>query len=83
MYGLGPSEYNTASGVSFDCTLKHTQVKLELLYYYNQLFMIQHSICGGPLEAVSRYSKAYSHTTLDYNQNKPYSWTTHLDANNL
>ena len=40
-YTLDPAFYYTAPGYSFDAMLKHTSMKLELLYDYEMLLMIE------------------------------------------
>ena len=40
-YNLDPAFYFTAPGFSFDCILKYTQMKLELLTDYNMLLMFE------------------------------------------
>jgi hypothetical protein len=40
-YDLDPVFYFTAPGFSFDCKLKHTQIKLELLTDYDMLLMFE------------------------------------------
>jgi len=40
-YGLDPAFYYTAPGFSFDCMLKYTKMKLELLSDYDMLLMIE------------------------------------------
>ncbi len=40
-YCLDPSFYYTAPGFSFDCMLKYTRIKLELLSEYDMLLMIE------------------------------------------
>lgn len=43
-YHLDPAYYYTAPGFSFDCMLKYTKMKLELLTDYNMLLMIENGI---------------------------------------
>jgi len=40
-YGLDPTFYFTVPGFSFDCMLKYTTMKLELLSDYDMLLMIE------------------------------------------
>jgi len=44
-YSLDPAYYYTAPGFSFDCMLKFTSVKLELLSDYDMLLMFEKGIC--------------------------------------
>ncbi|KAE9523763.1 hypothetical protein AGLY_015823 [Aphis glycines] len=60
-YCLDPSFYYTAPGFSFDCMLKYTRVKLELLTEYDMLLMIEKGIGGGLIQASNNlYSWAMS-----------------------
>jgi hypothetical protein len=43
-YNLDPAHYYTAPGFSFDCMLKYTEMKLELLTDYDMLLMIEKGI---------------------------------------
>jgi hypothetical protein len=40
-YNLDPAHYYTAPGFSFDCMLKYTEMKLELLTDYDMLLMVE------------------------------------------
>jgi hypothetical protein len=40
-YNLDPAHYYTAPGFSFDCMLKYTEMKLELLTDYDMLLMFE------------------------------------------
>lgn len=42
-YQLDPAFYYTAPGFSFDCILKYTSMKLELLTEYDMLLMLEES----------------------------------------
>ncbi|KAE9530102.1 hypothetical protein AGLY_011564 [Aphis glycines] len=82
-YCLDPSFYYTAPGFSFDCMLKYTRVKLELLTEYDMLLMIEKGIRGGLTQASMRYAKANNEKTPDYDPTKPKSWLIYQDCNNL
>ncbi|KAF0710656.1 Uncharacterized protein FWK35_00032034, partial [Aphis craccivora] len=72
-YCLDPSFYYTAPGFSFDCMLKYTRIKLELLSEYDMLLMIEKGIRGGLTQASMRYAKANNEKTPDYDPTKPKS----------
>lgn len=82
-YGLDPNFYYTAPGMSFDCCLKITEVKLELLSDYDQILMVEAGIRGGLTQASMRYACANNKDVSDYDLSKPDSWIVYLDATNL
>ncbi|KAL4083102.1 hypothetical protein QTP88_028432 [Uroleucon formosanum] len=82
-YNLDPVFYYTAPGFSFDCMLKYTNVKLELLSDYDTHLFIENSIRGGLTQASIRYAKANNEKTIDYDPTKPKSWIVYQDCNNL
>jgi len=82
-YGLDPNYYFTAPGMSFDCMLKYTGVKLSLLSDYDKILMMEAGIRGGLTQAVKRYAKANNVNVPDYDPLKPDSWIVYLDATNL
>ncbi|KAL4091251.1 hypothetical protein QTP88_025973 [Uroleucon formosanum] len=82
-YNLDPVFYYTAPGFSFDCMLKYTNVKLELLSDYDTHLFIENSIRGGLTQASMRYAKANNEKTIDYDPTKPKSWIVYQDCNNL
>ena len=64
--------------------LKRTRVGLELLNNYDMILMIKNGIRGGVSIITTRYGKSnnkYMGETFD--QNKPSTFITYLDANNL
>ncbi|KAE9523742.1 hypothetical protein AGLY_015802 [Aphis glycines] len=82
-YCLDPSFYYTAPGFSFDCMLKYTRVKLELLTEYDMLLMIEKGIRDGLTQASMKYVKANNEKTPDYDPTKSKSWLIYQDCNNL
>ncbi|XP_050534994.1 uncharacterized protein LOC126902014 [Daktulosphaira vitifoliae] len=82
-YNLDPAHYYTAPGFSFDCMLKYTRMKLELLNDYDMLLMVEQGIRGGLVQAVKHYAKANNSKTPDYDPSKPESWIVYQDCNNL
>lgn len=82
-YNLDPVYYYTAPGFSFDCMLKYTDIKLELLSDYDMHLFFEKSIRGGLTQASMRYAKANNENTSDYDATKPKSWLVYQDCNNL
>ncbi|KAL4126069.1 hypothetical protein QTP88_010300 [Uroleucon formosanum] len=79
-YHLDPSFYYTAPGFSFDCMLKLTGQRLELIHDYDMLLMIEK---GGLTQASMRYAKANNEKTPDYDPAQPKLWLVYQDCNNL
>ena len=82
-YGLDPAHYFTLPGYAWDCMLKLTKVKLDLLTDYNMHMMIESGIRGGISMIAHRYAKANNKYLPDYDEAKENSYITYLDANNL
>ncbi|VVC25093.1 Ribonuclease H-like domain,Zinc finger C2H2-type [Cinara cedri] len=78
-YNLDPAFYYTAPGFSFDCMLKYTKMKLELLTDYDMLLMIKKGIPGGLVQVSKRYVKAKNYTMEDYDETKEDSWIIYQD----
>ena len=82
-YGLDPAHYFTLPGYAWDCMLKLTKVKLDLLTDYDMHMMIESGIRGGISMIAHRYAKANNKYLPDYDEAKENSYITYLDANNL
>src|SRR5215469_15786808 len=83
-YGLDPAWYYTSPGLAWDAALKFTNIQLELLSDYDMILMIRHGIRGGISIISHRYAKANNKYMGEaFDCNKPSSFITYLDANNL
>ncbi|KAL4092514.1 hypothetical protein QTP88_027013 [Uroleucon formosanum] len=82
-YNLDPAYYYTAPGFSFDCMLKYTSMKLELVSDYDMLMMFENGIRGGLVQASMRYAKANNEKTSDYDDTKEDSWLVYQDLHAL
>ena len=80
-YGLDPAHYFTAPGMSWDALLRNTGVKLELLTDIDQHLFIEKGIRGGISMVSRRYAKANNPTCSGYDDAKPNTWISYLDAN--
>ncbi|XP_025203843.1 uncharacterized protein LOC112600753, partial [Melanaphis sacchari] len=82
---LDPANYMTAPGFTFDCMLKYTKVKLEILKDFNQLLYFENAIRGGVVQSTKRYAKVNIPKIkgLSYDSDKPIKWITYLDCVNL
>ena len=58
IYGLDPSYFSSAPGLTWQTRLKKTGVKLELLTDTDMLLMTEKSIRGGMCQSTHRYAKA-------------------------
>jgi hypothetical protein len=65
-YGLDPAHNCTLPGYAWDCMLKLTKVKLDLLTDYDMHMMIESGIRGGISMVARRYAKANNKYLLDY-----------------
>ena len=82
-YSLDPAFYYTAPGLAWDACLKITKVRLELLYDYEMLMMVEKGIRGGVSMISTRYGKANNPYMKDYDPDQPTKYISYLDANNL
>ena len=74
----------TTPGFAWDCMLKMTKQKLELLNDYYMILMIENGIRGGVSQCSNRYSKANNkYMNKKYDKNKGSVFIEYLDANNL
>ena len=82
-YGLDPAWYYTSPGLAWDAALKLTEVQLELLSDYDMILMVKHGIRGGVSTISHRYGQANNKYMSSFDDSKPSSFITYLDANNL
>jgi len=83
-YKLDPAWYYTSPGLAWEAALEFTGVKLELLSDYDMILMIQHGIRGGISTISNRHGVANNkYMGETYDNKKPSSFVTYLDANNL
>src|SRR5688572_3333701 len=82
-YGLDPAWYYTSPGLAWDASLKLTGVELELLSDYDMILMVKHGIRGGVSTISHRYGQANNKYMSSFDDSKPSSFITYLDANNL
>ena len=84
-YGLDPCHYYTAPGFSWDAMLKMTGVSIECFQegQDDMLEMIQSAMRGGVSMISTRYAKANNKYMSSYDESKPSSYISYLDANNL
>ncbi|XP_050060033.1 uncharacterized protein LOC126551227 [Aphis gossypii] len=83
-YGLDPAWYYTTPGFAWDCMLKTTGQKIELLTDIDMLLMFERAKRGGLSQCSNRYSKANNkYMGKKFNENKESTYIQYLDANNL
>jgi hypothetical protein len=83
-YGLDCAHYYTAPGYSFDCMLKITQVRLELLTDYNMYMFMERGIRGGITSCIERHAIANNpYTGAKFDPTTPTTFLFYSDANNL
>lgn len=82
-YGLDPANYYTLPNYSWDCMLKNTDVSLEQITDIDIYQMIEQGLRGGVSVISHRYAEANNKYVDGYDETKPSSYITYLDANNL
>ena len=82
-YELDPCHYFSSPGLSWDAMLKMTGVKLEKISDIDKYLFIEKGLIGGISYITERYAKANNKYMSDYDLNKPSTFITYLDKNNL
>nr|XP_022910638.1 uncharacterized protein LOC111421694 [Onthophagus taurus] len=82
-YGLDPTHYYTAPGLSWDAMLKFTKIKLELLTDIDQVHFVKKGIRGGISQCSLRHAKANNKYMKNYDVNSPSKFLMNWDAYNL
>ena len=82
-YELDPCHYFSSPGLSWDAMLKMTDVKLEKISDIDKYLFIEKGSRGGISNISKRYAKANNKYMSDYDSNKPSTFITYLDKNNL
>ena len=80
---LDPCHYFSPPGLSWDAMLKMTGVKLEEMSDIDQYLFIEKGTRGGVSYITKRYAKANNKYMSHYKPNKPSTFITYLDKNNL
>ena len=83
VYGLDPCRYISAPGLSWDAMIKHTEVKIELIYDIDMYLFIKKGIGGGISMISKRFARANNKFCSDFKASELKKWITYLDANNL
>ncbi|XP_065204586.1 uncharacterized protein LOC135834592 [Planococcus citri] len=84
IYKLDPLWYYTTPGFAWDCMLKTTKQKLELITDVNMLYMFENAKRGGISQCSNRYEKAnHKYMGEKFDKNKESTFIQYLDANNL
>ena len=82
-YQLDPAHYYTVPGFSWDAALKFTKVKLETLHDIEMHQFLERGMRGGISMISHRYAQANNKYLQEYDPEKPTSFITYQDSNNL
>ena len=82
-YGLDACHYFSSPGLSWDAMLKVTDVKLEKISDIDKYLFIEKGSRGEISYIAKRYAKANNKYMSDCDSNKPSTFITYLDKNNL
>ena len=74
IYGLDPVYFLSAPGLAWQACLKKTEVKLELLTYYDMILVIEKGIRGGICQATHRHAEANNKYMKNYDKKH---WVIH------
>ena len=82
-YNLDPWHYFSAPGLSWDAMLKEVKVKFKKISDSDKYIFIEKGTRGGISYISKRYSKANNEYCSDYHSEKPKTYISYLDINNL
>ena len=82
-YELDPCHYFSSPGLSWDAMLKITDVKLEKISDIDKYLLIEKGSRGGISYIAKRYAKGNNKYMNNYDPEKPSTFITYLDKNNL
>ena len=82
-YGLDPCHCFSAPGLSWDTMLKMTGIELEKISDIEKYLFIEKVLRGGISHIAKRYAEANNKYMNDYDPEKPSTFITYLDMNNL
>lgn len=82
-FNLDPPHFYSAPGLTWAAALKKTRAVIDLLTDIDMIMMIEKGVRGGISSAMCRYIKANTPGTSEYERDKPPSFLTYLDVNNL
>lgn len=82
-YQLDPAHYYTVPELTWDAALKFTEVKLDTLHDIEMYQFMEKGIRGGISMISHRYAEANNKYLKEYNSEKPTTFVTYQDANNL
>lgn len=82
-YGLDPAWYYTMPGYTWDCMLKYTKCKLQLLKDMDMIMFIEKAIRGGISVCSNRFSEANNKYKANYDPSLSSKYLMYLDVNNL
>ena len=77
-YGFDPCWYLTAPSFAWDCFLKTTKVKMELLKKTDMHLFFEKQIRGGVSTAFHRFAKANNKFMKDFDPSKPSTFIAYL-----
>ena len=82
-YALDPAHYYTVPGLAWDAALKFTKVELDTIHDIDIYQFLERGIRGGISMISHRYAEANNSHLSHFNPDKPSTYITYQDANNL
>ena len=82
-YGLDPCHYSSCPGMAWDAMLSMTGIKLELISDVDKYLFVEKGIRGGISFIGKRYSKVNNPMVPNFDEKKPTTFVTYLDADIL
>jgi len=81
--GLDPLHFITLPSLAWASAMKYTGVELDLITDPDMYLMIENNMKGGIATISHRHALANNPLVVGYDWEKPHSYITYLDANNL
>ena len=82
-YGLESCHYFSAPGLGWHATSKMTGIELEKISDIDQYLFIEKGVRGGISYIAKQHNKVNNEYCPDYDKNKPSTFISYLDMNNL
>ena len=82
-YGLCPSHYLSAPGLSWDAMLNMTKIKLELIWNPDMYIFLEESTRGGISYIYNRYNKINNKHSKTYGPKQESRRIIYIDTNSL
>lgn len=82
-FSLDPGRYYSLPGYTWDCMLKYTKCKLQVVKDVDMILFLESGVRGGISQCCNRFSEANNKYIDNYDSSKPSKYLIYVDVNNL